>query len=231
MKQRAIQTEIVSTDDVPVLSELAAVADEAAKLESGQVLKFKLPSGVNSRQCHIAIHQRGLRIGCRLSVKSIDDVIYVSRRLTVKRTMPRQQTERDAAIMKAIDDLRSYEDISKEFGITRQRVEQIYVREQADKLSHLPVKDRRQALLEIMAPFIEIAKEPYHCIACKEPMSDGKKGRLCSRCQTTFRTLMLVKSRLKCHINAVTDTSIYALSQAHWYVKRHGVKPEDLRFI
>jgi hypothetical protein len=127
------------------------------------------------------------------------------------------KAERNRQIVIALSNLRiTLEAIAAKWGLTRERVRQIGVRNGVPR-RHLRGEDRDKFL----RPYREASGVPC-CLFCRS--EHNVELAVCSHCRVIARNLSVLNSRLR-------NGKHQDLIQATWIIRHYGFTPDDLALV
>ncbi len=129
--------------------------------------------------------------------------------------------ERNHSIVEAVKNMEGYSEIARRFGISRQRVEQIFLNH-----NHLAVDKRQAALNKFIKPYLAVGQKPSRCALCGQERET--LYFLCHECRRALGIITSIKTQLRGY--AKSKDRLH-LMRASYLIRKHGVKPEDLKFI
>jgi hypothetical protein len=117
--------------------------------------------------------------------------------------------------------MEGYSEIARRFGISRQRVEQVFL-----KHNHGARNKRKAALDKFVKPYFVGLGTGWRCPLCgkNRPISHF----LCHDCREALGILKEIKTQLRGYAK---DKNRSRLIRASYLIRKHGVKPDALNFV
>lgn len=215
------------TDSPEFAASVKAVVAKLKDLPEERGIRVKVVDKTGSQKVYQAIRVCAIRAGFNTLMRRTADGWMIFRVPLKARKVPglgKPISDRDREICdrRAIGE--PMETIAQDFGLSRQRVEQITARRFVEGF---PPGERAKAMDEFCAPYLAAVRETRSCFFCCREMPEGENRvrGTCNDCAARIKVISNTASRLR---HYKQDGDRHYLAEALVLIRKFKLQPDDL---